>query len=117
MELDDSKLLANTGPTADRHNFTEYIQKNMTLYELTNNLSLSTHAAANYTRGQVPIPIPKLHFVSLPSTRSSAPFSSISSWRKLFAQSLSNATCYWVVMTKMKAHPCSGWITLHLCRR
>jgi hypothetical protein len=22
-----------------------------------------------------------------------------------------------VVMTKMKAHPCSGWITLHLCRR
>jgi len=53
MDLDGTKLLANSGPTADRANFTEYIQKNMSLYALNNELSLSTHAAANYTRGQL----------------------------------------------------------------
>jgi 20S proteasome subunit beta 4 len=53
MELDSTKLLANCGAHADRINFTEYIQKNVTLYELNNGLQLSTHAAANYIRGQV----------------------------------------------------------------
>jgi 20S proteasome alpha/beta subunit len=53
MELDSSKLLANCGTYADRTNFTEYIQKNIVLYELNNGLQLTTHAAANYIRGQV----------------------------------------------------------------
>merc|ERR1740127_210324 len=53
MDLDGTKLLANSGPTSDRNNFTEYIQKNMSLYALNNDLKLSTSAAASYTRGQV----------------------------------------------------------------
>lgn len=53
MELDSSKLLANCGTYADRTNFTEYIQKNIVLYELNNGLQLTTHAAANYIRGQL----------------------------------------------------------------
>ena len=52
-ELDQYKLLGATGPTGDRNNFCEYIQKNMTLYELRSGVSLSTHAAANYTRNQL----------------------------------------------------------------
>ncbi|CAN0185771.1 unnamed protein product [Phaeothamnion confervicola] len=53
MKLDDSKLLAAVGPQADCSTFTEYIQKNMKLYELNNDLRLSTPAAANYIRGEL----------------------------------------------------------------
>lgn len=45
--------MAGSGIPADTSNFTEYIQKNMKLYELDNDLSLSTHAAANFVRGEV----------------------------------------------------------------
>lgn len=38
---------------ADSVNFNEYIQKNLKLYELNNDLQLSTDAAANYIRGEV----------------------------------------------------------------
>jgi len=51
--LDDYKLLGATGPTGDRNNFCEYIQKNVHLYELRTGVSLSTHAAAKYTRNQL----------------------------------------------------------------
>jgi len=51
--LDSHKILACTGPTGDRNNFCEYIQKNMALYELRTGVQLSTHAAANWTRTQL----------------------------------------------------------------
>jgi 20S proteasome subunit beta 4 len=53
MELDSHKLLVGSGNYPDTVNFNEYIQKNMKLYELNNDLPLSTHAAANFTRGEV----------------------------------------------------------------
>ena len=52
-QLDKYKLLGATGPTGDRNNFCEYIQKNVHLYELRTGVSLSTHAAAKYTRNQL----------------------------------------------------------------
>lgn len=53
--LDANKIMAAAGPQGDRRQFVEYIQKNLALYRLrTNNtLSLSTHAAAHYTRGEL----------------------------------------------------------------
>lgn len=38
---------------ADGINFSEYIQKNIKLYELDNDIKLSTHAAANFVRREV----------------------------------------------------------------
>lgn len=52
-QLDKYKLLGATGPTGDRNNFCEYIQKNIHLYELRTGVELSTHAAAKYTRNQL----------------------------------------------------------------
>jgi 20S proteasome alpha/beta subunit len=45
--------LGQSGPQCDTENFSEYIQKNMTLYELNNNMKLSTHATAHYMRREV----------------------------------------------------------------
>jgi len=53
MELDSHKLLAGSGVAADTVNFTEFIQKNLKLYELNNDLKLDTHAAANFIRKEV----------------------------------------------------------------
>jgi len=53
VELDGNKLMGQSGPQCDTSNFAEYIQKNMTLYELNNDLQLSTHAAANFMRREV----------------------------------------------------------------
>ena len=53
MELDSHKLLVGSGVAADNSNFTEYIQKNMKLYELNNDLKLDTHSAANFIRKEV----------------------------------------------------------------
>lgn len=53
MELDSHKLLVGSGTAADTSNFTEFIQKNLKLYELNNDLKLDTHSAANYIRGEV----------------------------------------------------------------
>ncbi len=49
-QLDSHKLLAAAGPNADCSNLTEYVQKNMALYEFNNDLKLGTHAAANFIR-------------------------------------------------------------------
>jgi 20S proteasome subunit beta 4 len=46
-------MLVGSGVYADSVNFNEYIQKNMKLYELNNDLQLSTHAAAHFIRGEV----------------------------------------------------------------
>mmetsp|Transcript_27269 Transcript_27269/g.79476 ORF Transcript_27269/g.79476 Transcript_27269/m.79476 type:complete len:191 (-) Transcript_27269:397-969(-) len=53
VELDGNKLMGQSGPQCDTSNFAEYIQKNMTLYELNNDLQLSTHAAANFMRREL----------------------------------------------------------------
>jgi len=53
MELDSHKLLGGSGTPADTANFTEYIQKNLKLYQLNNDLNLTTKGAANFTRGEV----------------------------------------------------------------
>jgi len=53
LALDKFKILATAGPVGDRVNFSEYIQKNIALYELRNELSLTVHAAAEFTRTQL----------------------------------------------------------------
>ncbi|KAJ3669905.1 hypothetical protein LUZ60_010229 [Juncus effusus] len=53
MLLDSHKLLGASGESGDRVQFTEYIQKNIHLYEHRNGISLSTHAAANFTRNEL----------------------------------------------------------------
>merc|ERR1712060_660611 len=51
-EMDDHKLLAVGGDAADTVQEPDYFKKNMALYALRNGVSLSTHAAANYMRGE-----------------------------------------------------------------
>ena len=53
VTLDSHKLLVGAGTAADCVNFNEFIGKNMKLYELNNDIQLSTKAAANYIRGEV----------------------------------------------------------------
>jgi len=53
VELDQSKLLGQSGPQCDTANFAEFVEKNMKLYELNNDMRLSTHAAANYMRREL----------------------------------------------------------------
>lgn len=53
LQLDSHKLLACAGELGDTKNFSEYIQKNMALYQLRNGIKLSTHAAAHYTRSEI----------------------------------------------------------------
>lgn len=53
LALDGSKLLACAGELGDTKNFSEFIQKNMSLYQLRNGIKLSTHAAAHFTRGEI----------------------------------------------------------------
>ena len=51
MELDSHKLLALGGDPADTVQEPEYFQKNLNLYALKYGVKLTTHAAANYMRG------------------------------------------------------------------
>lgn len=53
LELDSHKLLVGAGVPADCAHFNEYIQRNLTLYELNNDIKLRTHGAANYIRGEL----------------------------------------------------------------
>jgi len=53
MVLDSHKLLVGAGTPADNVNFTEYVQKNVKLYELDNDLKLTTVATANFIRKQL----------------------------------------------------------------
>lgn len=53
MHLDSHKLLAGSGVPADATNFNEYIQKNLKLYELNNDVKLNTTSAAHYIRKEV----------------------------------------------------------------
>ncbi|CAN0857030.1 Proteasome subunit beta type-2-A, partial [Linum grandiflorum] len=53
MVLDSHKLVAASGEPGDRVQFTEYIQKNVSLYQFRNGIPLTTAAAANFTRGEL----------------------------------------------------------------
>ncbi|KAI9094502.1 hypothetical protein K1719_026727 [Acacia pycnantha] len=53
MILDSHKLIAANGEARDRVQFTEYIQKNVALYQFRNGIPLTTAAAANFTRGEL----------------------------------------------------------------
>uniref|UniRef100_K3X2V0 Proteasome subunit beta n=1 Tax=Globisporangium ultimum (strain ATCC 200006 / CBS 805.95 / DAOM BR144) TaxID=431595 RepID=K3X2V0_GLOUD len=53
VDLDSHKVLVGSGPQSDRVGFSEYIQKNMKLYELRNGVSLNGPATANYVRGEL----------------------------------------------------------------
>lgn len=53
MELDSHKLLVSAGVPADCTNFNEYIQRNLQLYELNNDIKLRTHGAAHFIRKEV----------------------------------------------------------------
>jgi hypothetical protein len=50
IEVDSHKLMGVVGPSGDRSNFTEFVLRNIHLYELRNGVPLSTHATANWTR-------------------------------------------------------------------
>ena len=53
-QLSSHSALGVSGPNADLVNFSEYISKNLALYQLSNDgLKLSTHAQANYCRGEL----------------------------------------------------------------
>jgi len=53
MELSSNKAMAIVGPQGDCAHFGEYIQKNIVLYELRNEFSMSTNAVANYVRNSL----------------------------------------------------------------
>ncbi|KAI3875877.1 hypothetical protein MKW98_003569 [Papaver atlanticum] len=53
MVLDSHKLLGASGESGDRVQFTEYIQKNVSLYQFRNGIPLTTAATANFTRGEL----------------------------------------------------------------
>ncbi|PON95636.1 Proteasome B-type subunit [Trema orientale] len=53
MLLDSHKLIATISESGDRVQFTEYIQKNVALYQFRNGIPLTTPAATNFTRGEL----------------------------------------------------------------
>ncbi|XP_047336579.1 proteasome subunit beta type-2-A-like [Impatiens glandulifera] len=53
MVLDSHKLMGASGEAGDRVQFTEYIQKNVSLYQFRNGIPLTTAATANLTRGEL----------------------------------------------------------------
>ncbi|KAL1296301.1 proteasome subunit beta type-2-B-like [Arachis ipaensis] len=53
MKLDSHKLMAASGEGGDRVQFTEYILKNVALYQFRNGIPLTTSAAANFTRAEL----------------------------------------------------------------
>jgi len=53
-ELSSHSAMGVSGPNCDLVNFSEYVSKNLALYELSNDgLRLSTHAQANFCRGEL----------------------------------------------------------------
>jgi len=53
MSLDSHKLLACSGEAGDRVQFSDYIQKNIALYNFRTGTTLSTHAAAHFIRREL----------------------------------------------------------------
>ncbi|XP_042518680.1 proteasome subunit beta type-2-A-like [Macadamia integrifolia] len=59
MVLDSHKLMGTSGEHGDRVQFTEYIQKNVALYQFRNGIPLTTAAAANFTRNELAVALRK----------------------------------------------------------
>lgn len=57
--LTEDKILACAGPRSDCDNFSEYIARNIALYELNNSVKLTNKAAANFIRGELAAAIRK----------------------------------------------------------
>ena len=57
--LDSHKIMGSSGAQADTVCFTEYVQKNMALYEISNGLKLSTPAAASFVRNELAVALRK----------------------------------------------------------
>lgn len=53
LQLDKTKLFALSGPKGDVSNFGEFVKCNLNLYRLKNGRSLSTSAAAHWTRNEL----------------------------------------------------------------
>eukprot|EP00128_Syssomonas_multiformis_P017038 Colp12_sorted_trinity150504_noHs@4543 len=53
FQLSKRMVMVSSGEPGDNVQFPEYIEKNIKLYEMKNGISMSTHAAANYTRGEL----------------------------------------------------------------
>jgi 20S proteasome subunit beta 4 len=53
LELDRFRLLSAGGDLGDAAQFTEYIQRNVQLYELRAGMPLSTHQIAHFVRGEL----------------------------------------------------------------
>merc|ERR1719329_1334846 len=51
--LDSHKILGCAGEHADRVNFAEYVQKNVTLYEFKTGMKQTCHGTANYVRSEL----------------------------------------------------------------
>ncbi|CAN7046880.1 unnamed protein product [Brassica oleracea var. botrytis] len=63
MVLDSHKLVAASGEPGDRVQFTEYVQKNVSLYKFRNGIPLTTAAAANFTRGELATALRKVSYL------------------------------------------------------
>ena len=50
VKLDEHKLMVAAGTPADNSNFTEYVSKNLKLYELNNDMKLGCAASAHFVR-------------------------------------------------------------------
>ncbi|KAL8153684.1 hypothetical protein V2J09_011444 [Rumex salicifolius] len=59
MVLDSHKLMGASGEAGDRAQFTEYVKKNVALYQFRNGIPLTTAAAANFTRGELAVALRK----------------------------------------------------------
>jgi 20S proteasome alpha/beta subunit len=53
LPLGSTSMMGVSGPVGDRVAFGEYIQKNLTLYQLTNGTELSVHGAVHFTRNEL----------------------------------------------------------------
>mmetsp|Transcript_2331 Transcript_2331/g.3155 ORF Transcript_2331/g.3155 Transcript_2331/m.3155 type:complete len:196 (-) Transcript_2331:132-719(-) len=53
LQLDSHKLLACSGPTGDRYQFCEFVQKNLHLHEMRTDVRMGTKAAAAWTRNEL----------------------------------------------------------------
>jgi 20S proteasome subunit beta 4 len=59
VELDSHKCMVGAGVAADNSAFSEYVQKNMKLYELNNGCKLDTAAAASFIRNELAVALRK----------------------------------------------------------
>ena len=55
----EATAILHAGAQADTVCFTEYVQKNMALYEISNGLKLSTPAAASFVRNELAVALRK----------------------------------------------------------